>query len=196
MAKAASAPGQNPPLPRPRPQIPPADLRRPDRPGGHGPDADATPSPPAASPTPSCSPACAASARRRPRASSPGRSTTGRRQARADDRSVQDVRALPRHHRGPPHRRARARRRHAHRLDEMRELIDGCATPRRRRATRSTSSTKCTCCRRSAFNALLKTLEEPPPHVKFIFATTEIRKVPVTILSRCQRFDLRPLEPD
>jgi DNA polymerase III subunit gamma/tau len=45
----------------------------------------------------------------------------------------------------------------------------------------------------SAFNALLKTLEEPPPHVKFIFATTEIRKVPVTILSRCQRFDLRRL---
>src|SRR5215207_9959421 len=44
---------------------------------------------------------------------------------------------------------------------------------------------------KSAFNALLKTLEEPPPHIKFIFATTEIRKVPVTILSRCQRFDLR-----
>lgn len=43
----------------------------------------------------------------------------------------------------------------------------------------------------SAFNALLKTLEEPPEHVKFIFATTEIRKVPVTVLSRCQRFDLR-----
>jgi DNA polymerase-3 subunit gamma/tau len=43
----------------------------------------------------------------------------------------------------------------------------------------------------AAFNALLKTLEEPPPHVKFIFATTEIRKVPVTVLSRCQRFDLR-----
>jgi DNA polymerase-3 subunit gamma/tau len=47
-----------------------------------------------------------------------------------------------------------------------------------------------------AFNALLKTLEEPPPHVKFVFATTEIRKVPVTVLSRCQRFDLKrvPLE--
>jgi DNA polymerase-3 subunit gamma/tau len=45
-----------------------------------------------------------------------------------------------------------------------------------------------------AFNALLKTLEEPPPHVKFIFATTEIRKVPVTVLSRCQRFDLRRVE--
>ncbi len=45
-----------------------------------------------------------------------------------------------------------------------------------------------------AFNAFLKTLEEPPPHAKFIFATTEIRKVPVTILSRCQRFDLRRID--
>lgn len=48
----------------------------------------------------------------------------------------------------------------------------------------------------SAFNALLKTLEEPPAHVKFIFATTEIRKVPVTVLSRCQRFDLKRIEPE
>lgn len=47
---------------------------------------------------------------------------------------------------------------------------------------------------KNAFNALLKTLEEPPEHVKFIFATTEIRKVPVTVLSRCQRFDLRRVE--
>ncbi|MFU0506874.1 DNA polymerase III subunit gamma/tau [Pseudaminobacter sp. NGMCC 1.201702] len=45
-----------------------------------------------------------------------------------------------------------------------------------------------------AFNAMLKTLEEPPPHVKFIFATTEIRKVPITVLSRCQRFDLRRID--
>ena len=44
---------------------------------------------------------------------------------------------------------------------------------------------------KQAFNALLKTLEEPPEHVKFIFATTEVRRVPVTVLSRCQRFDLR-----
>ncbi len=49
---------------------------------------------------------------------------------------------------------------------------------------------------KGAFNALLKTLEEPPPHAKFIFATTEIRKVPVTILSRCQRFDLRRVEAE
>ena len=49
---------------------------------------------------------------------------------------------------------------------------------------------------KAAFNALLKTLEEPPPHVKFIFATTEIRKVPVTVLSRCQRFDLRRIDAE
>ncbi len=47
-----------------------------------------------------------------------------------------------------------------------------------------------------AFNGLLKTLEEPPPHAKFIFATTEVRKLPVTVLSRCQRFDLKRVEPD
>lgn len=49
---------------------------------------------------------------------------------------------------------------------------------------------------KNAFNALLKTLEEPPEHTKFLFATTEIRKVPVTVLSRCQRFDLRRIEPE
>ncbi|HWP35826.1 MAG TPA: DNA polymerase III subunit gamma/tau, partial [Thermodesulfobacteriota bacterium] len=48
----------------------------------------------------------------------------------------------------------------------------------------------------AAFNALLKTLEEPPPHVKFVFATTEAHKVPATILSRCQRFDFRRIAPD
>ncbi|MEQ1548380.1 MAG: DNA polymerase III subunit gamma/tau [Chakrabartia sp.] len=49
---------------------------------------------------------------------------------------------------------------------------------------------------KNAFNALLKTLEEPPPHVKFLFATTEIQKVPVTVLSRCQRFDLRRISAE
>src|SRR3569623_3229800 len=47
-----------------------------------------------------------------------------------------------------------------------------------------------------AFNAFLKTQEEPPEHAKFVFATTEIRKVPVTVLSRCQRFDLRRVDAD
>src|SRR5438309_8683080 len=49
---------------------------------------------------------------------------------------------------------------------------------------------------KQAFNGLLKTLEEPPPHVKFIFATTEVGKVPVTVLSRCQRFDLKRVPAD
>src|SRR3546814_1332743 len=49
---------------------------------------------------------------------------------------------------------------------------------------------------KNAFNALLKTLEEPPEHVKFLFATTEVNKVPVTVLSRCQRFDLRRIPTD
>ena len=49
---------------------------------------------------------------------------------------------------------------------------------------------------KAAFNGLLKTLEEPPPHVKFIFATTEVGKLPVTVLSRCQRFDLRRIPGD
>lgn len=48
---------------------------------------------------------------------------------------------------------------------------------------------------RSAFNALLKTLEEPPDHVKFIFATTDLNKIPITVLSRCQRFKLAPIDP-
>ncbi|MCP5365689.1 MAG: DNA polymerase III subunit gamma/tau [Hyphomicrobiales bacterium] len=80
------------------------------------------------------------------------------------------------------------------RVEEIRDLLDG--VPYRPTAARykvyivdevhmlSTHS----------FNALLKTLEEPPEHVKFVFATTEIRKVPVTVLSRCQRFDLRRVE--
>ncbi len=49
---------------------------------------------------------------------------------------------------------------------------------------------------KNAFNALLKTLEEPPAHVKFIFATTEVNKVPITVLSRCQRFDLKRISPE
>ena len=49
---------------------------------------------------------------------------------------------------------------------------------------------------KNAFNALLKTLEEPPAHVKFLFATTEVNKVPITVLSRCQRFDLRRISAD
>ena len=57
-------------------------------------------------------------------------------------------------------------------VDDMRELLEGVRYAPVSRATRSTSSTRCTCSRGQAFNALLKTLEEPPPHVKFVFATT------------------------
>ena len=76
-------------------------------------------------------------------------------------------------------------------VDDMREVID--ATRYRPLQARSKVFIidEVHMLSRNAFNALLKTLEEPPPHVKFIFATTEIRKVPVTVLSRCQRFDLR-----
>ncbi len=118
-------------------------------------------------------------------------------QGGADDRALRRLRGL----------RAIAEGRHVDVLemdaashtgvDDIREIIDVRRLPGgRARATRSTSSTRCTCSSTSAFNALLKTLEEPPAHVKFIFATTEIRKVPVTVLSRCQRFDLRRIEPE
>ncbi len=49
---------------------------------------------------------------------------------------------------------------------------------------------------KESFNALLKTLEEPPPHVKFIFCTTDPEKIPITVLSRCQRFDFAPVKTD
>ena len=64
---------------------------------------------------------------------------------------------------------------------------------RRSGATRCTSSTRCTCCPRAAFNSMLKTLEEPPEHVKFVLATTDPQKIPVTVLSRCLQFNLTPL---
>ena len=76
-------------------------------------------------------------------------------------------------------------------VDDIRELIE---SARYRPATARTKVyviDEVHMLSKSAFNALLKTLEEPPPHVKFVFATTEVRRVPVTVLSRCQRFDLR-----
>ncbi len=81
-------------------------------------------------------------------------------------------------------------------VDDIRELIDGV----RYRPTSARYKVyiidEVHMLSKNAFNALLKTLEEPPEHVKFIFATTEIRKVPVTVLSRCQRFDLRRVESE
>jgi DNA polymerase-3 subunit gamma/tau len=80
------------------------------------------------------------------------------------------------------------------RIDEMRQLIDGVRYAPASSRYKVYIIDEVHMVTTQAFNALLKTLEEPPPHVKFIFATTEIRKVPVTILSRCQRFDLRRID--
>ena len=76
-------------------------------------------------------------------------------------------------------------------IDDIREIIEGVRFRPMQARTKVFVLDEVHMLSKPAFNALLKTLEEPPPHVKFIFATTEIRKVPVTVLSRCQRFDLR-----
>jgi DNA polymerase-3 subunit gamma/tau len=81
-------------------------------------------------------------------------------------------------------------------VDEMRELLDGVRYAPVEARYKVYIIDEVHMLSTAAFNALLKTLEEPPPHAKFIFATPEIRKVPVTILSRTQRFDLRRVEPD
>ncbi len=76
-------------------------------------------------------------------------------------------------------------------VDDVREIIEATRFRPMQARTRMFIIDEVHMLSRNAFNALLKTLEEPPPHVKFAFATTEIRKVPVTVLSRCMRFDLR-----
>lgn len=81
-------------------------------------------------------------------------------------------------------------------VDDMREILDGIRYKPTNARYKVYIIDEVHMLSKSAFNALLKTLEEPPAHVKFIFATTEIRKVPVTILSRCQRFDLQRLSID
>ncbi len=81
-------------------------------------------------------------------------------------------------------------------VDDIREIIDSVAYRASSARYKVYIIDEVHMLSRNAFNALLKTLEEPPEHVKFIFATTEIRKVPVTVLSRCQRFDLRRIEPE
>ena len=78
-------------------------------------------------------------------------------------------------------------------VDDMRELLDGVGYKPTNARYKIYIIDEVHMLSKGAFNALLKTLEEPPAHVKFIFATTEIRKVPITILSRCQRFDLQRL---
>jgi DNA polymerase III subunit gamma/tau len=79
-------------------------------------------------------------------------------------------------------------------VDDMRELIDGVRYRPVSARYKIYIIDEVHMLSKAAFNALLKTLEEPPEHVKFVFATTEIRKVPVTVLSRCQRFDLRRID--
>ncbi len=79
-------------------------------------------------------------------------------------------------------------------VDDVRELIDGVLYRPVTARYKIYIIDEVHMLSRNAFNALLKTLEEPPAHVVFVFATTEIRKVPVTVLSRCQRFDLRRVE--
>ncbi len=81
-------------------------------------------------------------------------------------------------------------------VDDIRELLEGVRYRPTSARTKIYIIDEVHMLSNQAFNALLKTLEEPPEHVKFIFATTEIRKVPVTVLSRCQRFDLRRISAE
>ena len=81
-------------------------------------------------------------------------------------------------------------------IDDIREIIDGVRYAPAEARFKVYIIDEVHMLSTQAFNGLLKTLEEPPPHVKFIFATTEIRKVPITVLSRCQRFDLKRVTLD
>lgn len=81
-------------------------------------------------------------------------------------------------------------------VEEMREMLDGVRYAPVSARYKIYIIDEVHMLSKAAFNALLKTLEEPPAHVKFILATTEIRKVPITVLSRCQRFDLRRVDQD
>ncbi len=81
-------------------------------------------------------------------------------------------------------------------VDDIRELIDGVRYAPAAARYKVYIIDEVHMLSRNAFNALLKTLEEPPPHVRFVFATTEARKVPLTVLSRCQRFDLRRVDAE
>ena len=106
--------------------------------------------------------------------------------------SVRRVRALPGDRRGAAHRRDRDGRRVSHTgVDDVREIIDAVRYASVSARYKIYIIDEVHMLSKNAFNALLKTLEEPPEHVKFLFATTEVAKVPVTVLSRCQRFDLR-----
>ena len=81
-------------------------------------------------------------------------------------------------------------------IDDIREIIEGVRYSPAQARYKVYIIDEVHMLSKAAFNGLLKTLEEPPPHVKFVFATTEIRKVPITVLSRCQRFDLKRVSVD
>ena len=102
-----------------------------------------------------------------------------------------DVRAVPGDRRRPFGRRHRDRRRVEHQGRGDQVDPRGGAVPARARPAQGLHHRRGPHAVGASFNALLKTLEEPPPHVVFIFATTEVHKIPVTILSRCQRFDFK-----
>ena len=136
-----------------------------------------------------------------------GKTTTARLLARALNYETDTVKG-PSIHMEPPGRHCEAIKKSQHPdvleldaasrtgVDDMRELLDGARYTPVSARYKVFIIDEVHMLSKSAFNALLKTLEEPPEHVKFIFATTEIRKVPVTVLSRCQRFDLRRLDID
>ena len=81
-------------------------------------------------------------------------------------------------------------------IEDIRSIIEGVNRPATRSPFKIYIIDEVHMLTREAFNALLKTLEEPPPHVKFVFATTEPHRIPETVLSRCQRFDFQPIGPD
>ena len=131
-----------------------------------------------------------------------GKTTTARILARALNcvkgptrRSVRRVRRLHRDRAGTRHRRARDRRGQPYRHRQHPRSGDCRPVDSRRSATatRSSSSTKSTSCPPPSFNALLKSIEEPPAHVVFMMATTELHKIPDTILSRSQVFEFRTI---
>ena len=111
---------------------------------------------------------------------------------RADGQALPEVPAVQRDHRRQRRRRAGDRRRQLQRRRRGAPPPgDACLTGRSRDRFKIFIVDEVHMLSNAAWNAFLKTLEEPPPHVKFIFATTEVHKVPVTILSRCQRYDFK-----
>ena len=175
---------------RHRPPLSAADVRRAHRPGARRPGARAGDR---QRPRRPC-----VSVHRRPRRrqdlgrADPGQGAQLRDGPDAD--ALQRVRRLPQRGHGRRRRRARDRRRSNRGIDEIRQLRQNVAVRPSRARFKIYIIDEVHMLTKEAFNALLKTLEEPPEHVKFIFATTEANKIPITILSRCQRFDFAGID--